>query len=98
MTLKSAPENLKMLAPRIQRDIVSAISIEIINTIIRDIGDSLFSILVDESRDISSKGQMAIVLRYVDKNGSVIERFVGIEHVTDTSALSLKVAIDEFFF
>ena len=52
-----------MIAPKIQRDIVSAISIEIINTIIRDIGNSLFSILVDESCDISSKEQMAIVLR-----------------------------------
>ncbi|KAK1560300.1 hypothetical protein Q3G72_024869 [Acer saccharum] len=40
---------------------------------------------------------MAIVLRYVDKNVSVIERFVGIEHVTDTSTLSLKAAIDGFF-
>ncbi|KAK1558529.1 hypothetical protein Q3G72_003401 [Acer saccharum] len=97
VTLKSAPENLKMIAPKIHKDIISAISIEIINTIIRNIGDSLFSILVDESRDISLKEQMAIVLRYVDKNGSVIERFVGIEHVTDTSALSLKAAIDGFF-
>ena len=97
MTINSAPENLKMIAPKIQRDMVSAISIEIINTIIRDIGNSLFSILVDESRDISSKEQMAIVLRYVDKNGSVIERLVDIEHVTDTSALSLKAAIDGFF-
>ena len=57
----------------------------------------MFSLIVDESRDISSKEQMTIVLRYVDKNGNVIERFVGIEHVTDTSALSLKTAIDSFF-
>ncbi|KAK2635894.1 hypothetical protein Ddye_030686 [Dipteronia dyeriana] len=97
VTLKNAPGNLKMISPQIQRDIVSAISIEIINTIIRDIDDSLFSILVDESRDISSKKQMTIVLRYADKSGSVIERFVGIEHVTDTSALSLKAAIGGFF-
>ena len=64
--------------------------------IIQDIGDKLFSILIDESKDISSKEQMSIVLRYVDK-GCVIERFVGIVHVTDTSSLSLKEAIDGFF-
>ena len=98
MTLKSAPENLKMTAPKIQKDIVSAISSKIISAIIRDIDNSLFSLIVDESRDISSKRHMTIVLRYVDKNGNVIERFVGIEHITDTSALSLKTAIDSFFF
>lgn len=42
----------------------------------------LFVILVDESSDISSKKQMTIVLRYVDK-GHVIERFVGIVYVTN---------------
>ncbi|CAL9012428.1 unnamed protein product [Prunus brigantina] len=45
---------------------------------------------------MSSKEQMAIVLRYVDK-GKVIERFVGIVHVTDTKSSSLKLAVDDFF-
>lgn len=85
-----------MISPDIQKDIVSAISIEIINTIASEIGDSLFAILVDESRDMSSKEQMAIVLRYVD-GGKVIERFVGIEHVINTNAATLKDTIDDFF-
>ncbi|CAN6542063.1 unnamed protein product [Malus baccata var. baccata] len=80
----------------IKADISSAISYEIISAITSDINDSLFSILVDESRDKSSNEQMAIVLRFVDK-GHVIERFVGIEHVADTKASSLKLAIDDFF-
>ncbi|XP_075085008.1 uncharacterized protein LOC142168247 [Nicotiana tabacum] len=36
---------------------------------------------------------MALVLHYVDKNGEVVERFVGLVHVSDTSACSLKEAI-----
>ncbi|CAN6567669.1 unnamed protein product [Malus baccata var. baccata] len=96
VTLENAPENLKSTSPDIQKDISSAISYEIISAITSDINDSLFSILVDESRDKSSKEQMAIVLRYVDK-GHVIECFVGIEHVADTKASSLKLAIDDFF-
>ncbi|XP_076915661.1 uncharacterized protein LOC143575091 [Bidens hawaiensis] len=40
---------------------------------------------------------MAVVLRYVDDVGEVIERFVGVVHVTDTCASSLKSAIDNFF-
>jgi hypothetical protein len=40
---------------------------------------------------------MAVVLRYVDKKGNVTERFLGIVHVADTTALSLKVAIESLF-
>ena len=40
---------------------------------------------------------MVVVLRYVDKKGIVIERFLGIVRVADTSALSLKATI-EFYF
>ncbi|XP_050945517.1 uncharacterized protein LOC127150867 [Cucumis melo] len=47
----------------------------------------------DESKDISSKEQMSVVLRYVDE-GYVIEQFIGIIYVNNTSALSLKEAID----
>ncbi|XP_059635550.1 uncharacterized protein LOC132277724 [Cornus florida] len=96
VVLENAPENLKLISPMFQKEIVNAIAIEIVNFIIRDIGDGFFSILIDESRDISIKEQMAIVLRYV-KNGSVIERFIGMVHVTDTTALSLKMAIDNVF-
>ena len=40
---------------------------------------------------------MTVALRYVDKKGHVVERFLGIEHVTNTSALSLKVAVEDLF-
>ena len=50
VVFKNAPENLKMIAPKIQKDIVNAMAVETTNAILRDIGDELFSILVDESR------------------------------------------------
>ncbi|XP_061999241.1 uncharacterized protein LOC133716559 [Rosa rugosa] len=71
--------------------------IETLNAIMFDMGDAPFSILVDEARDHSVKEQMAVVLRYVDDKGQVIERFVGIQHVKSTDARSLKLAIDELF-
>ncbi|XP_050369225.1 uncharacterized protein LOC126787371 [Argentina anserina] len=95
VTLKNAPENLKLTSPDIQNDIVSTISIEIVNRIAHELGDSLFAIIVDESRDMSCKEQMAIVLRYVDA-GKVIEHFVGVEHVTNTNDVTLKATIDDF--
>lgn len=36
---------------------------------------------------------MAIVLRYVDRRESVMERFLGIVHIRDTTALSIKNGI-----
>ena len=46
-----------------------------INAIIKDIGDSLFSIIVDESRDMSTKEQLRIALHYVDKLGQWMSAF-----------------------
>ena len=98
VALKNAPENLKLTAPSIQKDIVNVIAIETVDIIMKDIsGAFFFSILVDESRDISMKEQMAIVLRYVNKTGCVVERFIGLKHVTSATVLSLKDAIDSFF-
>ncbi|XP_019260033.1 PREDICTED: zinc finger MYM-type protein 1-like [Nicotiana attenuata] len=91
--LKHAPKNNKMTSSDIQKEIVTACKIETIKAIIEDLNGDYFTLLVDESLDVSRKEQMAIVLRYVDKKGSVMERFIGMVYVRDTSALSLKKAI-----
>ncbi|XP_016549202.2 zinc finger MYM-type protein 1-like [Capsicum annuum] len=39
---------------------------------------------------------MTLILRYVDKKGEVIEQFVGVVHVSDTSARFLKKSIYSF--
>ncbi|XP_075494073.1 uncharacterized protein LOC142531735 [Primulina tabacum] len=95
--LKNTLKNCKLTSPDIQKDIVSACATETINVIIRDDGDSLFSILVDESSDVSTKEQMSFVIHYVDISGFVNERFIRIEHLTSTTSLSLKAAIDKMF-
>ena len=86
-----------MTSPDIQKQIVSVCSAETSRAIIKEIGDSLFSVMIDESRDISTKEQMAVVLHYVDKRGHVVEHFIGIEHVIDTKAISLKASLDTVF-
>ncbi|XP_077249215.1 uncharacterized protein LOC143888666 [Tasmannia lanceolata] len=92
--VEKCPGNLKLVTLDIQKDIVSACAIETTNSIIKDLGDSLFSILVDEACDVSSKEQMAVVIRYVDKLGHVVERLLGITHVPNTTATSLKEEIE----
>ncbi|KAL5714274.1 hypothetical protein ACHQM5_016258 [Ranunculus cassubicifolius] len=95
VALVNAPENLKLIAPKVQRDIINAFATETTKIILEDLGSSVFSLLVDESRDVSVKEQMAAVIRYVSKSGCVIERFLGIVHVTETTSASLKSAIDK---
>ncbi|XP_028067517.1 zinc finger MYM-type protein 1-like [Camellia sinensis] len=97
VALSNAPQNLKLASPDIQKDIVNVAAFETINVIIRDLGDALFSVLIDEARDISIKEQMAVVIRYVNKKGQVIERFLGIEHVANSNALSLTQAMENLF-
>ena len=85
-----------MVAPCIQKDIARCFAQEVLKSIFEEIGDDVFALLVDESSDISKKEQMAVVLRYVTC-GIVKERFIGLVHVKDTSALSIKSAIDSLF-
>ncbi|XP_075109170.1 uncharacterized protein LOC107797485 [Nicotiana tabacum] len=90
---KKAPKNNQLTSPYIQKDIITACKIETVKCIIEDLNNDHFSILIDESRYVSCKEQMAIVLQYVDRRGSVMERFIGIVHVRETTALCLKNGI-----
>jgi hypothetical protein len=83
-----------MIAGAIQKNIANIAASKTLDAILKDLGESSFAIIVDESRDISVKEQLAIVLRYVDKRGHVIEHFLGIAHVSNTTAVELKKTID----
>ena len=69
VVLDKAPGNHKLSSNKIQNDIASTYALETTKAIVEDIGDDYFSIMVDECRDASCKEQMALVLRYVNKEG-----------------------------
>ncbi|XP_022873117.1 zinc finger MYM-type protein 1-like, partial [Olea europaea var. sylvestris] len=93
----NAPGNDQMTSPSIHKDLVNCCEVETTMSMINEMDDSLFSILVDESRDNSIKEQMTVVLRFVDKSVQVKERLLGICHIADTCAQSLKDVVDAIF-
>ncbi|KAF2324619.1 hypothetical protein GH714_015679 [Hevea brasiliensis] len=55
-----------------------------------EIGDAKFCIIVDEARDEAKREQMAIILRFVNKEGFIREPFFDVVHVKDTTSLTFK--------
>nr|XP_023880237.1 uncharacterized protein LOC111992595 [Quercus suber] len=90
VVLENAPGNAKYTSPTIQKEILHILASNVRNAIREEIGDAKFCILVDEARDESKREQMAIILRFVDKEGFIKERFFHVVHVRDTTALTLK--------
>jgi hypothetical protein len=93
VVLENAPRNAKYTSPTIQKEILHIIASKVRDAIREEIGDAKFCIIIDEARDESKKEQMAIILRFVDKDGFLKKRFFHIVHVKDTTALTLKKEI-----
>ncbi|CAN6583365.1 unnamed protein product [Malus baccata var. baccata] len=97
VVFENAPNNLKYTSSDIQKDLVRACAIETVDAITKDMEGAFFSLLVDGARDSSTKEQMAVVLRYVNKKGKAIEKFLGVQHVSSTTSSSLEEAIERLF-
>ncbi|KAL0009549.1 hypothetical protein SO802_011051 [Lithocarpus litseifolius] len=88
--IEKAPKNASYKSPKIQKEILHVFSNKVKKAICEEIGDAKLCLIADEARDESVKEQMAIVKRFVDKDGFVREHFFGIVHVPDTMELTLK--------
>ncbi|KAL6554864.1 hypothetical protein OROGR_006122 [Orobanche gracilis] len=88
-----APKYASYTSPMIQKEILNIISNKVRRMICEEIGGGRFCLLVDEALDQSQKQQMSVVLRFVNKDGLIIERFFGLVHVRDTMAQTLKDGI-----
>ncbi|TYH66328.1 hypothetical protein ES332_D06G115000v1 [Gossypium tomentosum] len=91
--LKSAPQNASYTSSTIQKEILQIYANRVCNVIREEIGDRKFSIIMDKARDESQKEQMAIIFRFVDKQGQVKEQFFDMVHVKNIASLTLKNVI-----
>ncbi|CAD6336792.1 unnamed protein product [Miscanthus lutarioriparius] len=84
---------VEMISPDIQKDLAKACAEEVTAVSMDEIRGRKFSVLIDESRDVSIKEQMAVILRFVNNKGQVVERFLGLQHVQSCTAIALKEAL-----
>ncbi|XP_021803306.1 zinc finger MYM-type protein 1-like, partial [Prunus avium] len=94
VVLKNAPFNAQYISHKIQKEILNIFANKVRKMIRDEIGeDGNFCILIDEALDDSKKEQMAIILRFVGRDGHIRERFFDIVSVHDTNSLTLKTDI-----
>lgn len=86
VVLGNAPGNAKYTSPEIQKEILGTMAFNVQKAIRDEIGDAKFCLIVDESR----REQMALVVRFVDQEGFIRERFLDVVHVHDTTSATLK--------
>lgn len=94
--LLTAIRNSTYLSGDIQNQLIQAMGGEVLSTIIEQVKDAkFFSLLVDETSDISRQEQVSFVLRYIDKECDIQERFIGVVTVTHTDSATLVRTIEE---
>ena len=84
-----------MIHHDIQQEVIECCAKETTKLLIEELDGGHFSILADESSDVYQNEQLAVCLRYVDKKGRAVVRFLGLAHVEDTTAFTLKAAIEQ---
>ncbi|KAL7601029.1 hypothetical protein Lser_V15G25543 [Lactuca serriola] len=95
-SLQNPEESNRVETLSMQKDIVTCYAQEILKPILEEIGDDVFTLIVDDYSDMSNEKLMSVVLRYVTC-GIVKERFIGLIHMEETSALFLNSAIESLF-
>jgi hypothetical protein len=84
----------ELISPEIQKDLVKCCVEVIAQTIVDEIGDSYFSLLVDQPHDKLMLDKISVMIRFMNKHGQIIERLLGIEYTTLDTAPAMKEALD----
>ncbi|KAG2570828.1 hypothetical protein PVAP13_7KG034218 [Panicum virgatum] len=80
VVLGNAPGNCQMIDHKIQKQLIASCAHETTKLVIEELGDECFAILADESSDAYQQEQLALCLRFVNKNGEPVEWFLGLGH------------------
>ena len=74
--MKTIPQNAHYTSPQIQNEIIEMMSKLVTEEIVRQVGDSWYSIKVDGTRDPLGQENISVVVHFVDENDGVCERLL----------------------
>ncbi|KAF0711661.1 Zinc finger protein, partial [Aphis craccivora] len=93
----STLENIKMHRTKCSQLILNAISPALSEQLVNDIGDHGYSLIVDESTDISVTKYMAFCVRYFSKSlQKITTQFLGLVNIERATAIALRDITLEF--
>ncbi len=85
----------KFTSPGIQNEMLNMMALSILREIRSKVADKWFTIMVDETTDLSNTEQMVFCLRYVDDQFDVHEEVIGLYSLVSTSADSIVFTIKD---
>lgn len=96
---KTCTSKTKYTSCRIQNELIQICGSVIQNKLVESINNSMaFSIMADETADISGKEQMSLGVRYFDTSTmSIKEEFLGFTELKKLNAEAIASNILEFF-
>ncbi|CAB3225866.1 unnamed protein product [Arctia plantaginis] len=96
--LEKGHKNAQYTSPKIQNEILNICGVLIREKLVDDVkAASAYSILADETADISGKEQLSIGLRYYDqKEKNVKEEFIGFVELQKMDAQTIATEINGF--
>ena len=103
----SDDSDVKFLSPKIQNEILSIISDNILRTLLTKVNTQsrgvldkskpIFSLIIDETSDVSNVEQVSVCIRYCTDNYQSDEIFLGFYATAKTDAASLKHIVNDVF-
>lgn len=87
----------EMTSPEMQAIFVKSCAEMTTQVIVDEIGDGYFSVLIDTPHDTLMVDRMSVIVRFVNRQGQVIERLLGVEYTTGDTGPLMKLALDGLF-
>ena len=98
--LNQCAKNAMYLSPTIQNELISVAACLVHNELLRELseGDKFFSIIADESTDITGIQQLSLTVRFLSKTTGVEikEVFVGFKQLSDLTASGISYVVLKF--
>ena len=84
------------MSPQIQNEMIEVLALGVLREISQNIQDAvMYTIMADETADVSNKGQVVVCIRWVDGEMQAHEEFIGITTLERTTAEDIVNVLSE---